>query len=69
MVSATTSVRDILSQFEEEGDSLDHVSSATSLNRNVTSFEKYATARRHNRKRSGSSSAPRGPRRRLRKQA
>ena len=67
MVSATTSVRDLLAQFEDDSDSLDHVASAASVNRNVTSFEKYATERRHNRKRSGGSAAPRGPRRRLRK--
>jgi hypothetical protein len=66
MVSATTSVREVLAQFEDDNDSLGHVNTA-SVNRNVTSFEKYATERRHNRKRSGGSAAPRGPRRRLRK--
>ena len=65
MVTTTTSVREILSQFEE-GDGLDQMSGETSLNRNATSLERWATERRHSRQRSGGSS-PRGPRRRLRK--
>ncbi|MCA9247316.1 MAG: hypothetical protein KDA42_09385 [Planctomycetales bacterium] len=66
MVTSTTSVRDLLAQFEDDSDNFD-VASAPSLNRNATSLDRFATERRYSRKRSGGSSAPRGPRRRLRK--